>query len=91
MALDFQEALFEVNARRSEQRLPYLHNADANLNKRWLYLRLSYQWNWLNAGQYQHVTTSRSKMIEEIGRLLGGWLKLNSKDLSTLNVPPHLT
>jgi len=39
-----------------------------------LYLRLAYQWRWLDSGQYEHV----SKMVEEIGRLLGGWLKQSS-------------
>jgi hypothetical protein len=34
-----------------------------------LYLRLAYQWHWLNAGQYQHV----SAKVAELGRLLGGW------------------
>lgn len=71
-ALDFQEALFDANARRGEQRTAYLRSADAQLNKLRLYLRLAYQWGWLSAGQYEHV----SKMVEEIGRLLGGWLKL---------------
>ncbi|NWJ96950.1 MAG: diversity-generating retroelement protein Avd [Chloroflexi bacterium] len=73
-ALDFQETLFEANARRGEQRLAFLRSADAQLNKLRLYLRLAYHWHWLNAGQYEHV----SKMIEEIGRLLGGWLRLSS-------------
>jgi four helix bundle protein len=74
-SLDFQEALFEANARRGAERLAFLQSADAALNKVRLYLRLCYQWQWLNAGQYEHV----SKMIEEIGRLLGGWLKQGSK------------
>jgi four helix bundle protein len=74
-ALDFQEALFDANARRGEERLTYLRCADAHLNKLRLYLRLSYQWHWLKAGQYEHVC----KQIEEIGRLLGGWLKQSSK------------
>jgi 23S rRNA-intervening sequence protein len=74
-ALNFQEALFDANAQRGVDRLAYLRRADAHLHKVRLYLRLSYQWHWLNAGQYEHV----SKMIEEIGRLLGGWLKQGSK------------
>lgn len=70
-ALDFQEALFHANARRDEERLAYLHEADAHLDKLRLYLRLVYQWQWLSVGQYEHV----SQMVEEIGRLLGGWIK----------------
>jgi hypothetical protein len=34
---------------------------------------LAYQWGWLNSGQYEHV----SAMVEEIGRLLGGWMRQN--------------
>lgn len=68
-ALDFQEALFEANSRRGEERIGYLQSADAHLNKVRLYLRLAYQWHWLTGGQYEHI----SKMVEEIGRLLGGW------------------
>lgn len=70
-ALDFQEALFHANARRDGERLEYLQEADAHLDKLRLYLRLVYQWQWLSVGQYEHV----SKMVEEIGRLLGGWIK----------------
>ncbi len=70
-ALDFQEALFHANAHRGERRLGYLRDADAHLTTLRLYLRLAFQWRWIDSGQYEHV----SKMIEEIGRLLGGWMK----------------
>jgi hypothetical protein len=70
-ALDFQEALFHANAQRGEARLVRLREADAYLTTLRLYLRLAYQWAWLTSGQYEHV----SKMIEEIGRLLGGWMR----------------
>jgi four helix bundle protein len=69
--LDFQEAIFEANARSSAQRLEYLQSADAHLNKLRLYLRLSRQWNWLSSGQYEHV----SRMVTDVGKLLGGWMK----------------
>ncbi|MGH8578849.1 MAG: diversity-generating retroelement protein Avd [Gammaproteobacteria bacterium] len=70
-ALDFQEAIFEANARSGAQRLEYLQAADAHLNKLRLYLRLSRQWDWLSSGQYEHV----SRMVANMGRLLGGWIK----------------
>lgn len=72
-ALDFQEALFDANANRAE-RASYLAAADAHLNKLRLYLRLAHHWHWLNDGQYRHV----SKMVAEIGRLLGGWIRQSS-------------
>jgi 23S rRNA-intervening sequence protein len=54
-ALDFQEALFEANARGSVQRLQHLQAADSCLNKLRLYLRRAHQWDWLATGQYEHV------------------------------------
>ncbi|MBK8046273.1 MAG: diversity-generating retroelement protein Avd [Anaerolineales bacterium] len=69
-ALDFQETLFLANAATGRTRLTHLQTADAHLNKLRLYLRLVHEWQWLTAGQYEHV----SKMVAEIGRLLGGWL-----------------
>jgi hypothetical protein len=45
--------------------------ADAHLNKLRLYLRLVHEWGWLNAREFAHA----SRMVAEIGRLLGGWLK----------------
>lgn len=70
-ALDFQETIFLANAHSGRQRLAHLVDADAHLNKLRLYLRLVHQWEWLTAGQYEHV----SKLVAEIGRLLGGWIK----------------
>ncbi|MGA8056180.1 MAG: diversity-generating retroelement protein Avd [Burkholderiales bacterium] len=70
-ALDFQEALFEANARWDRARLERLEAADATLNKLRLYLRLAQQWRWLSAGQYQHA----SRMVADIGKLLGGWIR----------------
>jgi four helix bundle protein len=70
-ALDFQETIFEANARGGAQRLQHLQAADAQLNKLRLYLRLSHQWNWLSSGQYEHA----SRLVAGIGKLLGGWIK----------------
>lgn len=69
--LDFQEALNHANAQRDVLRLQQLRAADGHLNDVRLYLRLAFQWEWISSGQYEHV----SKMIVEIGRLLGGWMK----------------
>jgi hypothetical protein len=70
-ALDVQEGLFEAQARRGKARLEELHGVDAALNRLRLYLRLAHAWHWLSDGQHEHV----SKMVAEIGRLLGGWLR----------------
>lgn len=70
-ALDFQEAIFEANARSGARRGEYLQSADAHLNKLRLYLRLARHWDWLSSGQYEHV----SRMVALNGKLLGGWIK----------------
>jgi hypothetical protein len=71
-AFDLRERLEEANLRKGEARLERLARADEALSKVRLYLRLAVQWNWLTAGQYQHVAA----MVVEIGKLLGGWQKV---------------
>lgn len=70
-ALDFQERLIEANAARQGARAIRIAEADAELLKVRLYLRLCHRWAWLSNGQYQHA----SLLVDEIGRLLGGWQK----------------
>jgi four helix bundle protein len=70
-ALNFQESIIEANSLRGALRAEKLRVADTELRKVRLYLRLCEKWKWMNAGQYHHV----SRMISEIGKLLGGWLK----------------
>lgn len=72
--LDFQEALLEAQHYDGKIRLRHLHHADVCLSKVRLYLRLVFQWQWLSLSQYEHV----SRMVAEIGRLLGGWIKQSS-------------
>lgn len=68
-AMNFLERLIEANHLRGNERLRYLRVADAELDKVRFYLRLSHRWQWLSMGQYEHG----SRMLAEIGRLLGGW------------------
>ncbi len=70
-ALDFQEHILEANRLRGTARLDKLRQADTDLDKVRLYLRLAVRWEWLSEGQYQHV----SAMVKELGKLLGGWMK----------------
>ena len=79
--LDFQEALFEANAQAGELRMQHLQAADADLNKLRLYLRLAQRWEWLNSGQYEHV----SRRVADIGKLLGGWIRQTKASLSRAN------
>jgi hypothetical protein len=68
--LDFQESLLEAQVYKDKIRLRHLRQADTHLNKVRLYLRLVQEWGWLSRGQYEHV----SRMVAEVGRLLGGWI-----------------
>ncbi len=74
-AFDLRERLEEANLRRGQGRIHSLAQADEALSRVRLYLRLAVRWDWLSAGQYQHV----SEMISEIGRLLGGWQKVSRR------------
>jgi four helix bundle protein len=69
--LKFQETIIEANSMRGANRAEKLRDADAELRKVRLYLRMCEKWKWITAGQYRHV----SQMVSEIGKLLGGWLK----------------
>ena len=70
-ALVYVEQLYRAQAFEGRERQHALREADAALNQLRFYLRLAHDWRWLSEGQYLHV----SKMVEENGRLLGGWLK----------------
>jgi len=73
-ALDFQEQIIDANRRQGRGRMERLRQADASLDKVRLYLRLVARWEWLSEGQYRHV----SRLVKEIGSLLGGWIKQTS-------------
>ena len=73
-AFDLREHLETANLRRGEARLAQLQLADEDMARLKAYIRLAVSWNWLSAGQYQHVAA----MLVEIGRLLGGWRKVTT-------------
>jgi hypothetical protein len=70
-ALDFQERIIEAALSRGHQRAEQLAAADVTLAKVRFYLRLTHELGWLRSGQYAHA----SRMVAEIGRLVGGWRK----------------
>lgn len=76
-ALDLQDSLFLAQSRSGAGRLAVLMDCDAALNRVRLYLRLAHHWQWLNDGQYAHV----SGLVAEVGRLLGGWIRTTNKQL----------
>ena len=71
-AFDLREHLEAANHRRGAARIERLEAADEALDRLRLYIRLAVAWGWLTEGQYEHV----SRMVMEVGRLLGGWKKV---------------
>jgi four helix bundle protein len=70
-ALDFQETLIAAGQASGAERRSLLLQADTLLAQARQMLRLCKDLGLLSLGQYEHV----SKMVVEIGRLLGGWIK----------------
>ena len=75
-ALDLQDALIAAETQRGQLRWRALLDADGHLSRLRVYLRLAHHWKWLSNGQYEHV----SRMLLEIGRLLGGWLRRERRE-----------
>lgn len=75
VALDFHERIIEAGLSNGQRRGDHLARADVDLTKLRFYLRLCKDLQLLSLGQYEHV----SKMVVEIGRLLGGWRKKLAK------------
>jgi hypothetical protein len=71
LALDFQETLLDAGLRRGPERLQRLYQADSQLAQLRQHLRLCKDIGLISLAQYEHV----SRLLVEIGRLLGGWLK----------------
>jgi hypothetical protein len=68
-ALRFQERL--IDAGHSRTPAPILAQADADLAKLRLYMRLCRDLKLVQFNQYEHG----SRMVNEVGRLMGGWIK----------------
>lgn len=68
-AFNFYEAITAAGVAPNKAR--HLEQADIELQRLRLYLRLAHQFAFLNTGQYEHV----ARMVVEIGKLLGGWRK----------------
>jgi len=75
--LRFQERLIEAG--RSQQPAPLLAQADTDLTKLRLYLRLCRDLALIKFNQYEHG----QRMVDEIGRLMGGWRKKVEQSVQT--------
>ena len=67
---DYMEALYRATEKR--QRYAVLLKADNQIKLIRFYLRLCHDLSLLNTRRFEHA----SRLLEEMGRLLGGWLKL---------------
>jgi hypothetical protein len=70
-ALDFEEAILAANVARAEGRRRCLERADARLLVLRALLRYTLDWKLLGGNQHQYA----AEAIDELGRLLGAWLK----------------
>ena len=68
-ALAFHERIVRAGKRRRSSR--ELEEADIELTKLRLYLRLAVDLRLLSLAQYEHA----ARMVNEIGKLLGGWMR----------------
>lgn len=73
--LDVHEAITAAHRSRGQSRQRHLKHADMALDRLRVYLRLAHRWHWLSNGQFEHV----SRMVAEVGRLLGGWIRQTSQ------------
>lgn len=73
-ALDFQELLLAAGGRSGPQRRELLLQADAALGQLKNLVRLCKDLELISLAQYEHVL----RMLVEVGRLLGAWLKQSS-------------
>jgi hypothetical protein len=75
MALDFYDLILEAvtNPQNQAERLD---QADRLLTKIRLYVRLSYDLQCISLGQLEHA----ARLLDELGRLLGGWKRKQVKE-----------
>ena len=68
--LDFHDAVVSAAKRRRDVRR-FLHEADLHLERLKVYNRLAHDLRLHTSAQYEHL----GRLLDEIGRLLGGWIK----------------
>jgi four helix bundle protein len=71
LALDFQDTIIAAGKSKREERKLWLLKADIQLEQLRNWLRLSRDLQLLSIPQYEHA----ARMIVEVGRLLGAWIK----------------
>jgi hypothetical protein len=71
LSLDFQDTLVAAGKSRGPRQADCLRQADIQLEQIRLWMRFGRDNGLLSIAQYEHS----ARMLVEIGRLLGGWLK----------------
>ena len=71
LALDFQDSLVSAGKSQGEARRQWLQRADVQLAQLRLWVRLAKDLSLFTVRRYEHV----SRLVVEVGRLLGGWIK----------------
>ena len=69
--LDFQDNLTAAGKVQAHDKLQLLRDADVQLEQIRVWIRFCRDLKLITINQYEHV----SRMISEVGRLLGGWIK----------------
>lgn len=72
-AMDFMESLYQATDKSSQAIA--LKQADVQLKQLRFYLRLSHDLQLMDTRRFEHAT----RLLEEIGRLLGAWLNIKLK------------
>ena len=71
LTLEFLEALFIANAKRDEEKLPFLYDLDVKLKILQTFVRIINDVRAVEAKDYLHMSAA----LDEMGRMLGGWIK----------------
>lgn len=80
--LDFTELLIEATALYKAEKIPVLDRASIKLNLLRFLIRLAHDTKTIDGKKY----TAIQQQIDEIGRMLGGWMK-SIKNENTQNAP----
>ena len=71
LALDFQDAIVAAGKSKGAERVNWLHKADITLEQLRSWMRITREMGLITVRQYEHA----ARLVNEVGRLLGGWIK----------------
>ena len=80
LTLEFLELLFEANSERAQHKLFLLKKLDTKLKIIKTMIRVCFDVRALDQGKYIRL----EEALQEIGKMLGGWIKSTQKENPTL-------